>query len=104
MFGFGHKKESSIPAPASPEAPIANQEAWDSYAKAADAVKASDELIVGNPEDVRAKVASKAQSIGETVVGAESADNVVELPVPETPLPEQAAESEQQLPPANVAS
>lgn len=104
MFGFGHKKESSIPAPASPEAPIANQEAWDSYAKAADAVKASDELIVGNPEDVRAKVASKAQSIGETVVGATAADNVIELPTPEVAEPEQAIGPDHQLPPANVAS
>ena len=104
MFGFGHKKESSVPTPASPEAPLANQEAWDQYAKAADAAKGPDELIVGNPEDVRAKVQASAQSIGETAVGAEPADNVVELPAPDAEAPEQAIGPDHQLPPTGVAS
>lgn len=103
MFGFGHKKESSIPTTASPEAPIENQGAWDQFAKSADAAKGPGELIVGNPEDVRAKVETSAQSIGETAVGA-PADNVVELPASATPEAEQAIGPDHQLPPTGVAS
>lgn len=104
MFGFGHKQETNVPAPASPEAPVENQEAWDQFAKAADAAKGPDELVVGNPEVIRNKVEASAQTIGETAVGAAPSDNVVELPTPEAPVAEQAIGPDHQLPPTGVAS